>query len=103
MFQEPEMRMLKTTPKGKYNKNGNMDLVMDEKPEMNVNVDIIIAAVKPNREYEAGIQVHQGEETNMFEEAETGMLKTNSKGKNNVANPYRRPQYCTIVTTISIV
>jgi hypothetical protein len=32
MVKESEMRVLKLTPKGKYDKNGNMDLVMDEKP-----------------------------------------------------------------------
>jgi hypothetical protein len=48
MFKEPEMRMLKTTLKGTYDKNVNMDHVMFKKPEMNVNV-----------EHEAGIQVHQ--------------------------------------------
>ena len=65
MFEEPEMRMLKTTLKGTYDKNANMDHVMDKKPEMNVNV-----------EYEAGIQVHQAGEINMYEEAETRILKT---------------------------
>jgi hypothetical protein len=69
MFKEAETRTLKTTPKHK-----------------NVNVDITDAAMF-NTEYEPGIQVHQGEETNMLEEAETGMLKTNLKGKNTVATP----------------
>jgi hypothetical protein len=79
IFEEPEMRILKITPKGKYDKNGNMDLVMDEKPEMNVNVDITIAADIPNTEDEAGIQVHQTGETKMFKEAGTRTLKTNPK------------------------
>ena len=48
-----------------------MDHVMDEKPEMNVNVV-----------YEAGIQGHQAGEINMFEEAVTRILKTNPKYKN---------------------
>jgi hypothetical protein len=52
------MRMLKTNLKGTYDRNVNMDHVMDKKPEMNVNV-----------EYKAGIQVHQAGETNMYEEA----------------------------------
>jgi hypothetical protein len=71
MFEEPEMRMLKTTLKGTYDKNVNVDRVMDKKPEMNVNV-----------EYEASIQVHQAGEINVFEEAKTGTLKTNLKYKN---------------------
>jgi lysine/ornithine N-monooxygenase len=78
MFKEHEMKMLKTTPKGKYDKNVNMDHVMDEKPEMTDIID----AVMLNTEYEDDIQVHQGGEINMFEEAETRMLKTNPKHKN---------------------
>ena len=77
-------------------------LNMDEKPGprdgtlktnpkyKNVNMDII-DAVMLDKEYEAGIQVHQGGEINMFEEAETRMLKTNPKGKNNVAIPIEDP------------
>jgi hypothetical protein len=48
-----------------------MDHVMDEKPEMNVNV-----------EYEADTLGHQAGEINMFEEADTRILKTNPKYKN---------------------
>jgi hypothetical protein len=44
-----------------------------------------------NKKHEAGIQVHQGGETNMFEEAETRILKTNPKGKNNAATPIEDP------------
>jgi hypothetical protein len=50
MFKVPEMRMLKTIPKGKYDKDVNMDHVMDKKAEMNVNVDIITANMH-NTEY----------------------------------------------------
>jgi hypothetical protein len=71
MFKEPEMRMLKTTLKGTYDRNVNMDHVMDKKPEMNVNV-----------KYEAGIEVHQAGEINMFEETEMKILKTNPMYKN---------------------
>ena len=74
VFKELEMRMLKTTLKCKYDKNANKD----EKSEM---ADII-NAVMLNTEYEDGIQVHQGGEINMFEEAEMRMLKTNPKYKN---------------------
>ena len=55
-----------------------------------MNVDIIDTAMR-NAEYEAGIQVYQGKEVNIFKEAETGMLKTNPKGKNNVATPIKDP------------
>ena len=79
MFEESEMRMLKTTPKGKDDKN-----VMDKKPEI---TDIINALIL-NTEYKASIQ---DGETNMFEEAETRMLKTNPKGKNNAAIPIEEP------------
>jgi hypothetical protein len=82
MFEEPEMRMLKTTPKGKDDKN-----VMDKKPE---TTDVINAVIL-NTEYEASTQVHQDDETNMFEEAETRMLKTNPKGKNNAVIPIEDP------------
>ena len=82
MFKEPEMRMLKTTSKGKYDKNVNMDHMMDKKPEM---ADIMDAAIL-NTEYEDGIQVYQGGESNMFEEAKTRMLKTNPKNKNKNAD-----------------
>jgi hypothetical protein len=71
MFEEPEMRMLKTTLKGTYDKNVNMDHVMDKKPEMNVNV-----------EYEAVIQVHQAGEINMYEETDMRIFKTIRKFKN---------------------
>jgi hypothetical protein len=46
-----------------------------------VSVDII-DAVLLNKKYEAGIQVHQGGEINMPEEAGTRMLMTNLKCKN---------------------
>jgi ferredoxin-fold anticodon binding domain-containing protein len=71
MFKEPEMRMFKTNRKGTYDRDVNMDHVMDKKPEMNVNV-----------EYEADIQVHQAGETDMYEEAELRIPKTDSKHKN---------------------
>jgi hypothetical protein len=87
MFKVPEVRMLKTIPKGKYNKNVNMDHVMDEKTEMNVNVGIITG------------DMHNTE----YEEVEKRMIKTNLKGKNNVATPIEDPKYCTLVTTTSIV
>jgi hypothetical protein len=87
MLEEPEMRMLKTTPMGKYNKNVNMDHVLDKKPEMTDIIDDVM----PNREYKAGIQVHQAGKINMLEDAETRMLKTNLKGKNNVATPIEDP------------
>jgi hypothetical protein len=64
---------------GKDDKN-----VMDKKPEM---TDIINTGIL-NMKYEASIQ--EGE-TNMFKEAETGMLKTNPKGKNNAAIPIEEP------------
>jgi hypothetical protein len=73
-------------------------LNMDEKPgplntnpkHKNVNVDIIDATTL-NTGYEAGIQVHQGGDINMSKEAETKMLKTNPKGKNNAATPVEDP------------
>jgi hypothetical protein len=98
------MRILKTITKGKYDKNVNVDHLMDEKPKTRAGMADIIDAVMLNTEYEAGIQVHRGGEINMFEEAETRMLKTNPKGKhdenvtvnyvmnkNNVATPIEDP------------
>jgi hypothetical protein len=79
MSEVHKMRMLKEISKGNYDKNVNMDHVMDEKPEMNGNM--------LNMEYKAGMQVHQAREINVFEEAEKRMLKTNLKGKNTVATP----------------
>jgi hypothetical protein len=75
MFKEPEMRTLKTNPKGKDDKN-----MMDKKPEM--------TAVILNTDYAASIQ---DGESNLFKEAETRMLKTNLKGKNNEAIPIEEP------------
>jgi hypothetical protein len=85
MFEEPELRMLKTID--------IIDAIMDEKPgsrdgmlkikHKNVNVNSI-NAVLLDMEYKAGI--------NMFKEAKTRMLKTNPKGKNNTANPIEDPR-----------
>ena len=71
MFEVPKMRMLKEIPRGKDDKNVDIDNVMDEKPEMNVNV--------------------LNMEINVFEEAEKGMLKTSLKGKNTVDTPIEDP------------
>ena len=61
-----------------------MDHVMDKKTEMNVNVDIITADLH-NKEYE---------------EVEKRMIKTNLKGKNNVATPIEDPSTLVITTII---
>jgi hypothetical protein len=73
MFKVPEMRRQQTIQEGKYDKNVNMDHVMDKKTNMNVNVDIITA------------DMHNTE----YEEVEKRMIKTNLKGKNNVATPFK--------------
>jgi hypothetical protein len=49
---------------------------------MGCDVDIIDAILR-NKKCEADI--------NMFKEAETRMIKTNPKGKNNTANPIEDP------------
>jgi hypothetical protein len=71
MSEVPKMRMLKEIPRGKDDKNVDIDHVMDEKPEMNVNV--------------------LNMEINVFEEAEKGILKTSLKGKNTVNTPIKDP------------
>jgi hypothetical protein len=42
VFEEPEMRMLKITLKGKHNKSVNMDHMMDEKPETTDIIDAVM-------------------------------------------------------------
>ena len=91
MFEEPEMRMLKTTLKGKDDKN-----VMDKKPEMTDIINVVTL-----KEYEASIQIHQNGETNMFKEAKTRMLKANPMARTTWSS-LSKTRYCTMVTTISI-